>query len=103
MGELQARILEEEGVDPNRVYIGHSNDDHDMDYLLGLLDKGCPVGVGPLPGGRVPGTPNWEQRTEIAKELIDGGLLSTGSSMSTSNRLFHVNELTHPQPPLTLP
>jgi phosphotriesterase-related protein len=40
VGEQQVRILEEEGVDLNRVYIGHSNDDTDLDYLLGLLEKG---------------------------------------------------------------
>ncbi len=73
VGEQQVRILEEEGVDLNRVYIGHSNDDTDMDYLLGLLDKGVWLGLDRYPGGRVPGTPNWEQRTEIAKKLIDAG------------------------------
>jgi phosphotriesterase-related protein len=66
-------MLEEEGVDLNRVYIGHSNDDTDLDYLLGLLEKGVWLGLDRYPGGRVPGTPTWEQRTEIAKRLIDAG------------------------------
>ncbi len=48
VGEQQVKILEEEGVDLNRVYIGHSNDDFDMDYLLGLLDKGVLAGAGPF-------------------------------------------------------
>ena len=73
VGEQQVRILEEEGVDLNRVYIGHSNDDTDMGYLLGLLDKGVWLGMDRYPGGRVAGTPNWEQRTEIVKKLIDAG------------------------------
>ena len=73
VGDQQVRILEEEGVDLSRVYIGHSNDDFDMDYLLGLLDKGVWLGLDRYPGGRVPGTPNWEQRTEIVKKLIDAG------------------------------
>jgi phosphotriesterase-related protein len=73
VGEQQCRILEEEGVDLNRVYIGHSNDDTDLDYLLGLLDKGVWLGLDRYPGGRVPGTPKWEQRTEIVKQLIDAG------------------------------
>jgi len=73
VGEQQVRILEEEGVDLNRVYIGHSNDDTDLDYLLGLLDKGVWLGLDRYPGGRVPGTPKWEQRTEIVKQLIDAG------------------------------
>jgi phosphotriesterase-related protein len=45
VGEQQVRILEEEGVDLNRVYIGHSNDDTDLDYLLGLLKKGVWLGM----------------------------------------------------------
>ncbi len=57
----------------NRVYIGHSNDDTDMDYLLGLLDKGVWLGLDRYPGGRTPGTPDWEQRTEVVKKLIDAG------------------------------
>jgi len=73
VGEQQVRILEEEGVDLNRVYIGHSNDTFDVDYLLGLLEKGVWLGLDRYPGGRVPGTPNWQQRTEIIKNLIDAG------------------------------
>ena len=73
VGEQQVAILEEEGADLNRVYIGHSNDDTDLDYLLGLLDKGVWLGLDRYPGGRVPGTPDWEQRTEVAKKLMDAG------------------------------
>ena len=73
IGEQQVRILEEEGVDLNRVYIGHSNDDTDMEYLLGLLNKGVWLGLDRYPGGLVAGTPNWEQRTEVAKRLMDAG------------------------------
>ena len=73
VGEEQVAILEEEGVDLNRVYIGHSNDDTDMDYLLGLLSKGVWLGLDRYPGGRVAGTPDWEGRTEIAKRLMDAG------------------------------
>ena len=70
VGAQQVSILEEEGVDLNRVYIGHSNDDTDMDYLLGLLRKGVWLGLDRYPGGRVPGTPNWEERTDLVKGLI---------------------------------
>ncbi|MBM3941362.1 MAG: phosphotriesterase-related protein [SAR202 cluster bacterium] len=73
VGEQQVRILEEEGVDLNRVYIGHSNDDTDLSYLLGLLEKGVWLGLDRYPGGRIAGTPKWEQRTEVAKQLIDAG------------------------------
>jgi phosphotriesterase-related protein len=74
VGEQQVRVLEEEGVDLNRVYIGHSNDDTDLDYLLGLLEKGVWLGMDRYPGGRVPGTPDWEQRTAVVKKLMDAGL-----------------------------
>ena len=73
IGEQQVRILEEEGVDLDRVYIGHSNDTFDVGYLLGLLEKGVWLGLDRYPGGRVSGTPNWQQRTEIVKQLIDAG------------------------------
>ncbi len=73
VGEAQVRILEEEGVDLDRVYIGHSNDDTDLEYLLGLLNRGVWLGLDRYPGGQTAGTPNWEQRTEIAKALMDAG------------------------------
>jgi phosphotriesterase-related protein len=73
VGAQQVRILKEEGVDLSRVYIGHSNDDTDVDYLLGLLNQGVWLGMDRYPGGRVAGTPKWEQRTEMVKKLIDAG------------------------------
>ncbi|MSQ06029.1 MAG: phosphotriesterase-related protein [Dehalococcoidia bacterium] len=76
VGEQQVRILQEEGVDLNRVYIGHSNDDTNLEYLLGLLDKGVWLGMDRYPGGRIAGTPKWEQRTETVKKLIDAGFCS---------------------------
>jgi phosphotriesterase-related protein len=71
VGEQQIRVLEDEGVDLARVYIGHSNDTHDVDYILGLLRKGVWVGLDRFPGGRYPGVPLWQERTEIVKRLID--------------------------------
>ncbi len=73
VGEEQVRILQDEGVDMDKVYIGHSNDDMDMVYLLGLLKKGVWLGLDRFPGGRRPGTPHWEERTDLAKQLIDAG------------------------------
>ena len=73
VGEQQVRIFEEEGVDLNRVYVGHSNDTTDIEYLLGLLRKGVWIGLDRYPGGSRPNTPDWEGRTETAKKLIDAG------------------------------
>ncbi len=73
VGEEQARILKEEGVDLNRVYVGHSNDDTNLEYLIGLLEEGVWLGLDRYPGGRTPETPRWETRTEVVKQLIDAG------------------------------
>ena len=73
VGEEQIRILKEEGVDLNRVYIGHSNDDTDVGYLTGMLEEGVWLGLDRYPGGRTPETPRWETRTEVVKQLIDAG------------------------------
>ena len=73
VGDQQVRILKEEGVDMNRVYVGHSNDDSNMEYLLGLLDEGVWLGLDRFPGGRRAGTALWEERTELTKKLIDAG------------------------------
>ena len=75
VGDQQVSVLEGEGVDLNRVYIGHSNDDTDMDSLLGLLRKGLWLGLDRYPGGRVQGTPDWEGRTTLVKGLIDAGFV----------------------------
>src|SRR5204862_36785 len=50
VGEQQVAIFEDEGFDLNRVYIGHSNDSTDLDYLQGLLARG--VWQGRPPRGR---------------------------------------------------
>ena len=57
----------------SRVYIGHSNDDTDLGYLLGLLDEGVWLGLDRFPGGQRANTPLWEQRTELTKNLIEAG------------------------------
>ena len=49
VGEQQVAIFDDEGVDLNRVYIGHSNDSTDLEYLQGLLAQGRLAGAGPSP------------------------------------------------------
>ena len=73
VGEQQVRVFEDEKVDLNRVYIGHSNDTMDIHYLESLLDKGVWIGLDRYPGGRTMETPNWEQRTDTAMRLIADG------------------------------
>jgi phosphotriesterase-related protein len=73
VGEQQVRIFEDEGVDLNRVYVGHSNDSTDIEYLVGLLEKGVWIGLDRYPGRKTEVTPDWLGRTETAKKLIDAG------------------------------
>ena len=74
VGDEQIRIFEEEGVDLSRVYIGHSDNTDDMDYLSGLAKKGAYVGLDGLRvSGNALGTPDLQQRINIAAKLIEAG------------------------------
>ena len=72
-GDLQVRVFESEGVDLNRVCIGHSNGTSDLDYLYGLLKKGVWLGLDEYPWGSPPEDPDWGRRTELIKTLLDAG------------------------------
>ncbi|MGI8549758.1 MAG: phosphotriesterase family protein [Dehalococcoidia bacterium] len=72
VGEQQWAIFREEGVPPEKVYIGHSNDTTDIEYLTGLLQQGLWLGLDRYPGGRSVG-PGWEERTEALARLIKSG------------------------------
>ena len=73
VGEQQVAIFEDEGVDMNRVYVGHSNDTTDTEYLIGLLEKGVWIGLDRYPGRKTELTPDWEGRTQTAWRLIEAG------------------------------
>ncbi len=70
-GDYQVRIFQEEGVNMSRDCIGHSNDTTDLDYLHGLLQNGVYLRMDTYPWHGSP--PNWEERTIVAKTLIDEG------------------------------
>lgn len=70
VGNDQIAIFKDEGVDLRRVYIGHSNDTADLDYLMGLCREGCYLGMDRYPGS---GELGWEARTQVVKQLIDAG------------------------------
>jgi phosphotriesterase-related protein len=44
-GPEQMKIFEEEGVDPAKVQIAHTGDTDDLDYIEGLLETGCWIGM----------------------------------------------------------
>ena len=71
VGEQQVAVFEDESIDLNRVYVGHSNDTDDLDYLIGLLEKGVWIGLDRYPGR--PEVLDWEARTQTAYRLIEAG------------------------------
>jgi phosphotriesterase-related protein len=75
MGEQQADVLERFGVDRGRVVIGHSDDATEIDYLVGLLDRGYLLGMDRLPNGRLPeyGGQDVDARLRMIAMLVERG------------------------------
>jgi phosphotriesterase-related protein len=73
VGEQQVAVFEDEGLDLNRVYVGHSNDSTDLDYLLGLVRKGVWLGLDRHQNS-APIGPDWEGRAETLAALIKAGV-----------------------------
>ena len=73
VGEQQVAVFEDEGFDLNRVYIGHSNDSTDLDYLLGLVRRGVWLGLDRHQTS-APVGPDWEGRAETLAQLIKAGV-----------------------------
>jgi phosphotriesterase-related protein len=84
-GETQADILEAEGVSSARVSLGHSDDNGDVNYLIGLAKRGYTIGIDHVFYGAVKsekGEPEymsflrqvlWQKRAGYVKQLIDAG------------------------------
>ena len=66
-------IFEDEGFDLNRVYIGHSNDTTDLEYLLGLVKRGVWLGLDRHQTSSPIG-PDAEGRTQTLAALIKAGV-----------------------------
>ena len=73
VGEVQIRILEEEGVDLGKVYIGHVNSTLDLDYHKKMAGKGVWLGMDHFFPAGSPGTPGWEERATFIRDLIRDG------------------------------
>lgn len=71
VGMRQVEIFEEEGAPMDRVCIGHSPDTTDVAYLESLLQRGVYLSMDRYPGAD--GRPDWQQRNETLKALIDRG------------------------------
>jgi phosphotriesterase-related protein len=70
IGNEQLKIFKNEGLDLNKVYIGHSNDSTDIDYLENIIQQGAWLGLDRLPGK----DPDWNKRLEVTYQLIFKGL-----------------------------
>lgn len=75
-GEKQVEIFEAEKVDPARVSLSHSDNADDVNYLVGLAQRGYTLGMDHMFRGRAPGaTVTLEKRAEYIKQLIDAGFV----------------------------
>jgi phosphotriesterase-related protein len=73
-GEMQVEVFEQEGVDPNKVCIGHSDDTDDVPYLISLLDRGVWLGLDHMANyGHREGTPDADTRMATVWKLMDAG------------------------------
>ena len=72
LGSHQADILEDEGVEPSRVYLGHSDDSDSPSYLTGLMDRGYLMGFDHLCWGGLL-TPAFEVRVATTVDLVQRG------------------------------
>ncbi|MDQ1129307.1 phosphotriesterase [Microbacterium sp. SORGH_AS_0888] len=75
-GLAQLEILEEEGVDPSRVVIGHADTVKSVDYSLELLQKGAFVEFDCLMTCRIGGVlirPQIDRRVSFLRRIIDAG------------------------------
>jgi phosphotriesterase-related protein len=78
-GEKQADIFREEGLDPARACLGHSDESDDLDYLTGLAKRGHTVGMDHFtsatrdPSTAPAGFISWQRRAETVKKLVDAG------------------------------
>lgn len=73
VGNQQIEIFKDEGLDMASLYIGHSNDTTDLDYLTGLAKAGVWIGMDRTPGSPMREAPSGEERTRTLKALIDHG------------------------------
>jgi len=102
VGEQQVAIFEDEGLDLNRVYIGHSNDTTDLDYLQGLLRKGVWLGLDRHQTS-APIGPDWEGRAETLAALIKAGYVDPGATDTYSLTADGLEPTIAPPPPGPVP
>lgn len=73
VGDRQLDVLLEAGVSPSRIYIGHSDDSDDLDYLTGVVERGAWTGFDHLTFGHRDGALTLDRRLANLKALLDAG------------------------------
>ena len=69
-GLMQLDILEEEGVNPKAILIGHCGDTDNLDYILKVLDRGAFIGMDRYGLNRVLGA---DSRNATVVDLVKRG------------------------------
>lgn len=74
-GERQAELFESEGLDPEQVCIGHSDESNDLGYLTGLARRGYMIGMDHFPVGArsAAGLLSWQTRADTVARLLEAG------------------------------
>ena len=73
VGDRQLDVLLGEGVDASRIYIGHSDDSDDRDYLTGIVSRGAWLGFDHLNFGHREGLLSLEERLANLAYLLEAG------------------------------
>ena len=87
-GDQFLRIFEEEGVDPNRVIIGHCDENADVRQLASLMRQGAYVEFDVL------GKSHWlldETRVDLVVELVDRGFANRLLLATDRNRVHELH------------
>ena len=87
-GDQFLRIFEEEGVDPNRVIIGHCDENADVRQLASLMRQGAYVEFDVL------GKSHWlldETRVDLVVELVDRGFAHRLLLATDRNRVHELH------------
>ena len=94
-GRLQQELFIKEGVDLERVIIGHSGDTTDIDYLKELIDNGSTLGLDRF--GMNSLLPE-EQRIDTVIKLIELGYADRITLSHDASYFSVVNEISHRPP-----
>jgi phosphotriesterase-related protein len=93
VGSAQLRVLEEEGVDPGRVVIGHADSYPSLDHYLGLIGRGASIEFDFLGMSFTPMEKYGETRViELLLELLHRG---HGDRVLLSQDVCHNSQLRH--------